>query len=561
MSEQQPIRRQGITLGRRVSADEFYLDESKVIGENFPTNRSLHLIPEDVIPHPAGEVRVDIVVTEDVLLATSQHVAQDTSRELGGFLLGNRYQCPNSGKPYLVIDQYMKAEYTEGTQVSLTFKAESWAQLKDRLEGKYRGKTLVGWYHSHPNMGIFLSNYDVEIHKNRFSNEWDVALVLDPVKHEGGFFGWIEGRLNPREKLDFYEMLDGNSRETVVAWEGYSAEDTKTGNLAPLKGVNTKTAESGVTSFAPSTPESNNPVSENILNNPLVLFGGIAASVLLLIALVAVGFWLFRKPSSTDPSANNAEKTNYLEKVKTEISSGRVSVNGEVTVVIQNKGIGGNDIIEDISTNNNIDIEINDKAAPIVSINNVGGILEVRAKGGLERDQVDSFTSDKEQPLKVRIDMAYSNDDKYAEIITTTFKKGKKTDELGTEMVFGNQRPQKEKSKIKVNPKPPVAERREDTPREEEKPKPPPVIESEKPKIIPEKSAVAKKTPARRDSESPASTKDTAIDIGTPPSSVAKDAAKDAIDAAKKADAAAKKADAAAKKAGKPTPTPPQRID
>ncbi|HMS41636.1 MAG TPA: Mov34/MPN/PAD-1 family protein, partial [Pyrinomonadaceae bacterium] len=267
MSDAQPIVRKGIKLGVKRDADEF-AESAQVIKENFPKQRSLHLQPKGGEPL-TGE-RVDIVVTEEVLLATAHHVAQDTSKESGGFLLGNRYECPNTERQYIIIDQFMKADYTEGTQVSLTFTTDSWAQLTERMGGKYRGKQLVGWYHSHPGMGIFLSNYDLDIHKNRFANEWDVALVLDPIKHEGGFFAWVGGNVNPREKVDFYELLDGDSRETVTAWTNHTAVDPKTGAPAKLKAVNTQNSDGNPLSISATSQKSQAATaSGGLFSNPL----------------------------------------------------------------------------------------------------------------------------------------------------------------------------------------------------------------------------------------------------------------------------------------------------
>ncbi|MCA1557569.1 MAG: hypothetical protein LC731_03400, partial [Acidobacteria bacterium] len=52
---------------------------------------------------------------------------------------------------------------------------------------------IVGWYHTHPRFGIFLSEMDVFIQKNFFSEPWQTAFVLDPVQRTEGFFIWSHG--------------------------------------------------------------------------------------------------------------------------------------------------------------------------------------------------------------------------------------------------------------------------------------------------------------------------------------------------------------------------------
>lgn len=84
MSEAQPVQRKpGITLGKRRISPEDLAEEARVIEDNFPKHRTLHLKPHDsAIQHPN---RVEIVVTEEVLLATAHHVAQDTSKNPADF--------------------------------------------------------------------------------------------------------------------------------------------------------------------------------------------------------------------------------------------------------------------------------------------------------------------------------------------------------------------------------------------------------------------------------------------------------------------------------------------
>ena len=47
---------------------------------------------------------------------------------------------------------------------------------------------IVGWYHTHPDFGIFLSDYDVFIHQHFFSGPGQIALVIDPVRKLEGVF-------------------------------------------------------------------------------------------------------------------------------------------------------------------------------------------------------------------------------------------------------------------------------------------------------------------------------------------------------------------------------------
>lgn len=182
-----------------------------------------------------------VIVSQEVLLKVNEHVSQSLERELGGFLLGNRYRCPNTQCDYVIIDQCSPAKFTESTSVRLAFTHEAWAQLSDELSGKFFGKLLIGWYHSHPRLDVFLSSYDQEIQRERFSEPWMVALVLEPEKHRGGFFCQRNGHVSPNSPVEFFELLERNSRDSVLAWENYNAVDPSTSSAPVLSEMNTAT--------------------------------------------------------------------------------------------------------------------------------------------------------------------------------------------------------------------------------------------------------------------------------------------------------------------------------
>jgi proteasome lid subunit RPN8/RPN11 len=243
MAEIEPTRRRRIAFGPAVPINTL----PEILEAPFPERRTVHWMSPDRVTTDG----FSIVVSSEVLLQTSHHVAQTLDREQGGFLLGNRYRCKATGREYLVIDQCVAAEFTESTAVSLTFTHEAWGQIGDKLSGKFFGKKLVGWYHSHPRMSIFLSEYDLTIHRERFAEPWMVALVLEPQNHLGGFFARSGGRIDPNRYCDFYELLDGEGRESVVAWRNYEGVDHLRGEAPVLSAVNTAAARTSGVEDAP----------------------------------------------------------------------------------------------------------------------------------------------------------------------------------------------------------------------------------------------------------------------------------------------------------------------
>ena len=63
----------------------------------------------------------------------------------------------------------------------------------------------MGWQHTHPGYGVFLSGYDLFIQKNFFNLPFQVAYVIDPIENTRGFFQWKNEKI---KKLGGYYIYD-----------------------------------------------------------------------------------------------------------------------------------------------------------------------------------------------------------------------------------------------------------------------------------------------------------------------------------------------------------------
>ena len=134
-----------------------------------------------------------ILVHADVLdELVCEYSARDLRRERGAFLLGTRYETP---RPAIEIRHYLPAAETRSQAASLTFTHDTWSALHREAAAMYPEDVVLGWHHTHPGFGIFLSPYDLFIHRHFFSEPWQVALVVDPRRCEFGFFQWREGEI------------------------------------------------------------------------------------------------------------------------------------------------------------------------------------------------------------------------------------------------------------------------------------------------------------------------------------------------------------------------------
>ncbi|MEM7113523.1 MAG: hypothetical protein AAF614_13885 [Chloroflexota bacterium] len=134
----------------------------------------------------------DILMDETALRASQAHALSSLNREVAGVLVGPRPEKQPDGRYLVHIIDTIEAKYTVMNGASVTYTPESWRYLNDTLNEKYPNETavMVGWYHTHPGFGIFLSGMDLFIHQNFFTQIWHVAMVLDPRARTSGFFCW-----------------------------------------------------------------------------------------------------------------------------------------------------------------------------------------------------------------------------------------------------------------------------------------------------------------------------------------------------------------------------------
>ncbi len=114
------------------------------------------------------------------------HVFQNADREVGGVLIGT--VAPGAGLP--LVTGAIPALSADEQRATLTFTQETWEHVHHVLDSEHPDEQIVGWYHSHPGFGIFLSEHDLFIHRNFFSGAAQIALVVDPLAGTEGVFCW-----------------------------------------------------------------------------------------------------------------------------------------------------------------------------------------------------------------------------------------------------------------------------------------------------------------------------------------------------------------------------------
>src|ERR1700757_4227262 len=166
-----------------------------------------------------------VTIEGEVLRQIRQHARSNSKTEVCGVLIGEE-----TGSGLSVAARIPGLSATQaGTYV--TFTQDTWEQIYRVKDKDYPDARIMGWYHSHPGFGVFLSDHDTFIHKNFFSSPQQVAWVYDPHSDEEGCFGWEGDRLKRLPRIDFVDRRGGelaggsDGRDQKSSGDGESARD------------------------------------------------------------------------------------------------------------------------------------------------------------------------------------------------------------------------------------------------------------------------------------------------------------------------------------------------
>jgi proteasome lid subunit RPN8/RPN11 len=178
-------------------------------------------------PSKAGGIRkshFQVVVKQSALNTLHRHgLAQDV--EVCGVLVGNIYR--DASGPWLYIQNAIEGDHAAERAAQVTFTAETWAHIQSIMDKDHPDKRILGWYHTHPDFGIFLSEMDLFIQENFFPLPWQVALVYDPKAGEEGLFVWRDNK--PEVEGFLIEPDSAQEHDTTVVRK---AKDVSSGAAA-----------------------------------------------------------------------------------------------------------------------------------------------------------------------------------------------------------------------------------------------------------------------------------------------------------------------------------------
>jgi proteasome lid subunit RPN8/RPN11 len=123
-----------------------------------------------------------IQCSDELMKKIEDHCFSETQIEVGGFLVGTIVGDTTT------VTNVMRAKKTVGKSTNLTFTHDTWTELYKEIEELKTESVIIGWYHSHPNFGVFLSEHDKFIQNNYFKADGQITTVVDPIRGRRGWW-------------------------------------------------------------------------------------------------------------------------------------------------------------------------------------------------------------------------------------------------------------------------------------------------------------------------------------------------------------------------------------
>lgn len=122
----------------------------------------------------------------------AQHLEEEEGAmpEIGGFLMGKYCLSADNRQYKVLLEEFVPIIPEENNVYQLHFSTESLVRELGDMQDEYPNLFVVGWFHTHPGHGLFLSKPDLTIHDGFFREPFQFAMEIDTRTEnlDTGFF-------------------------------------------------------------------------------------------------------------------------------------------------------------------------------------------------------------------------------------------------------------------------------------------------------------------------------------------------------------------------------------
>jgi len=136
-----------------------------------------------------------------------------TQKEALGFILGD--VCRSEGREFVMGRDIVTSSLISSSN-RVSFDRESLPHLFSELDSSGFDYVIIGWYHSHPGYGCFMSKVDINTQLTMFSESYHSAVVVDPISKEMQAFKLRDEQCEIRDFAIYWHELEKPYGQKIV---------------------------------------------------------------------------------------------------------------------------------------------------------------------------------------------------------------------------------------------------------------------------------------------------------------------------------------------------------
>lgn len=124
--------------------------------------------------------------------------------EIGGMIMGTCAYDDRIRQFMVAAEKFIPIQSNNLSPYSLEFSVDSLATELGYIQDLHPDLRLVGWFHTHPGHGLFLSKQDLQLHEGHFRDAYQFAMEIDsmtPGLDTAFFTRKGDNRLNNKDRL------------------------------------------------------------------------------------------------------------------------------------------------------------------------------------------------------------------------------------------------------------------------------------------------------------------------------------------------------------------------
>ncbi len=145
-----------------------------------------------------------------------------------GVLVGSVGRGHREGEWVITVAGFEEVPFLSSSGIHASMETRLVREAGRRAREAHCTEGVVGWYHTHPSMALFLSPTDLRTYSGFYPEPWQVALVVDPESWQAAYFwrdanGKVEASPAPWRQFDLIEASRSPGRPSPADDSG-SAE-------------------------------------------------------------------------------------------------------------------------------------------------------------------------------------------------------------------------------------------------------------------------------------------------------------------------------------------------